>query len=324
MGHKSKTKKHKHHKVHSLEEMDMYSTSDIPINPIVDRPSGKKYKGMNKGWTYYDAIRQLLPEWWEEFNGDLDGYGRLKFTTIRLFIKSKTNKHDEQRYLYQMLGPVNKHQNSEVPWLGDWDKRRRNGFGLLDNSDKIKPLLKAIKENLAAADSIKSLVPFLLDDLVQYSNLQKQIHEAFAGKAFLREKHADHQSNRLRFETYKQMLAACTALKVKVSKEIMRLYGVDPDTPQQMRDMVQMAGGIGAAAALTGIAAGQQVPGLGTGIQTPNGTMVAPYTYDALMLAQQLTRHAHTFKKPLPQVIDAERDPSDYEDRKSKSSGKIV
>lgn len=332
MGHKHKHRSH--NKMSTLEEMDnLLSAPDYPINPVngsrdwilaASKPNSPNYKG----YKYYEKVRESLPEWWEEFNGDLDSHGRLKYVTIRAFIKSKTSKKEEQHYLYQMLGPVKKHDKQEAPWLGDWEKRRRNGFGLLDNREKIKPLLKIIKENLAAADSIKALAPFLADELVQYSNLQNQVHEAFASRAFLNGKDANDKKNIARFDCYRVMLAGLTEIKFKVIREIMRIHGVDPDTPQQMREMVAMAGGIGAAAALTGIAASQGAqlslpPGFGGNVNTPNGPVIAPYTYDALKLAEHLTKHAHTFNKPLPPTIEA--DPSDLEDKpKHKGNGKVV
>ena len=335
MGHKHKHRS-KHPKMTPLEELDMLSSSEPPINPVDGYAEldvkgkfskNKQYDG-TKGWKYYHTVRESLPEWWEEFNGSLDKYGRLKYATIREFIKTKAHKNEEIKFLYAMIGPV--HRRTEVdkgvPWLGDWEKRRRNGYGLLDSPEKVKPLLKVIRENLAAADSIRALAPFLAEELVQYSALEKQVHEAFAGKAFLRSREAHDKKNISRFDVYRKMLAALTEMKVRVIHELMRVYGVDPDTPQQMREMVQMAGGIGAAAALTGIAAGQQIPGLGQSVPVPGGTGIAPYTYDAFKLAEHLTKHAHTFKKPLPTTLDA--DPSSFEEEedasKHKGNGKVV
>lgn len=317
------SKKHKHRvevKMHSITEMEkLYYVSEAPIAP---QESSSKKKRNSKAWEYYESIRNFLPEWWEEFNGDLDKFGRLKYTTIRLFITTKTKKKLERDWLFQMLGPARKREIAEIPYFGDWEIRRRRGFGLLESPEKIKPLLKVIKENLAAVDFIKNLSPFLLEDLATFSNLERQVHEAFAGQAFLPGKAANHKDNLARFETYKTMLAACAALKARVIRELMRTQGVDPDTPQQMREIAQMAGGIGAAAALTGIAAGQQIPGYGRGIQTPNGPVIAPYTYDAIQLATHLTKHAHTFKKPLPPIIDAEVE--EDSSSSSKSNGKEV
>ncbi len=314
MSHKHK---HKHKavqpKMTTLQDLEaLYTAGDAPVNPV---NGFKKPSKPNSSWKFYESVRNHLPEWWEEFNGELDHHGRLKYDTIRQFIKTKTRKREEQTFLIQMLGPASKHE-TEVPWLGDWERRRNNGFGVLSNPEVLKPLIKTIQNNMAAAESIKSLTPILVEELVQYSALQKQVHQAFAGRAFAGGR-ADDKRNVGRFDVYKKMLWALTELKIKIVAEIMRCHGVDPNTPQQMREMAQIAGGIGAAAALTGIAAGQI-----SGVRSSDGSMVAPYTYDAIKLAEHLTRNAHTFKKPLP-VLDGEgmlhEDPSSSA---SKANGK--
>jgi hypothetical protein len=313
--------KHKHKKEHrskdpkmsTMDELELlYTSAEAPINPT---NGYKKPDKAGDGYLFYQKIREYLAEWWEEFNGDLDNYGRLKYETIRGFIKSKTKSEKQRAYLYQMLGAVAKREEGcQVPWLGDWEKRRRCGFGVLDQPEKIKPLVKMIQNNMQAAESIKSLTPILVSELVQYDALQKQVHEAYAGKGFGSGK-ADDKRNVSRFNQYKSMLWALSELKITIIGEIMRVHGVDPKTPQQMRDMAAMAGGIGAAAAITGLAA--QQAGI-LGVRSTDGSVVAPYTYDAIKLAEHLTRHAHTFKKPLPPIIEAEVDSSSSS---SKSNG---
>jgi hypothetical protein len=301
--------KHKHKKdpkMTTLESMEaLFSAQEPPIESDYKKPAKA-----GKGWLFYQQVKNSLNEWWEEFNGSLDHHGRLKYTTAREFVKHKVNGQVNQNLLYKMIGPVAKREEGcEVPWLGDWEKRRRHGFGVLDNPDKIKPLLKVIQNNINAAESIRSLTPVLVEELVQYNQLQRQVHEAFAGQAFVRGKASDDKKNMSRFNAYKAMLWALSELKIRIVHEIMRCHGVDPNLPQQMRDMAQIAGGIGAAAALTGIAASQSGRlGPVSGVVSSDGTMIAPYTYDALKLAEHLTRHAHTFKKPGPweKVIDAE------------------
>jgi hypothetical protein len=309
-------------KMTTLQELEeLYTSVGSPIEPI---NGYSKKNPTSDGWKFYQKVREKLPAWWEEFNGDLDSDGRLKYTSIRRFIKHKTGRSREQLYLHEMIGPADKH-DSEVPWLGDWEKRRRNGFGVLDNPGKIRPLIKVIQNNMAAAESIKSMTPILVEELVQYSAIQKQVHEAFAGQAFGKGK-ANDKHNVSRFETYKTMLWALTQLKINIVHEIMRCHGVDPNAPQQMREMAQIAGGIGAAAALTGLAAGQRgIAGVTGGVVSTDGTTIAPFTYDAIKLAEHLTRHAHTFKKPLPSIEGEgsihEEDPS-ASASSSKSNGK--
>lgn len=314
--HKHRHKESKDPKLSSMEEMELlYTSTEAPISPVNGYRKPDNKAGRNDGYQFYTKIKSSLAEWWEEFNGDLDHHGRLKYDTIRGFIKSKTKNDKQREYLYQMLGPVAKREEGcIVPWLGDWEKRRRCGFGVLDQPEKIKPLVKMIQNNMQAAESIKSLTPILVGELVQYDALQKQVHEAYAGKAF-RSGDATDKKNVGRFNQYKTMLWALSELKLKIIGEIMRVHGVDPNVPQQMRDMAAMAGGIGAAAAITGLAA-QQAGALG--VRSSDGSVVAPYTYDAIKLAEHLTRHAHTFRKPLPPIIEAEEK---EEESSSKTNG---
>jgi hypothetical protein len=317
--------KHKHHKrkedpkMATLEELEALYVAQEPPTTTNLKPDTNP----SPGWRYYQKIREYLPEWWEEFNGKLDHDGRLKYTTVRDFIKHKVGKKEEQKFLYQMIGSCSKREEKcTVPYLGDWEKRRRNGFGVLDNPEKIRPLIRVIQNNIAAAESIRSLTPVLVEELVQYNALQKQVHEAFAGQSFTRSRAADDKKNVSRHKTYTSMLWALTELKLKILHEIMRVHGVDPNLPHQMRDMAQIAGGIGAAAALTGIAASQS--GRLGGVLSSDGTTIAPYTYDAIKLAEHLTRHSHTFKKPGPweKVIDSESGkPVEDEEEQPKKNG---
>lgn len=311
--------KHKEPKMSTLEELEaLYVSQDSPINPC------NVYKKKGTGYNFYLTIRDRIPGWWEEFNSELDSHNRLKYTTIGDFIKKKTDKSIERKYLHQMFGPAS-NRNEDVPWLGNWEKRRSAGFGVLDDSNKIKPLIKVIQNNMAAVESIKSLTPVLVEELVQYTALQKQVHEAFAGKAFIRDKSADDKKNASRFEAYKLMLWSLSELKIKIVNQIMRVHGVNPSKPEMMREIAQIAGGVGAAAAITGIAAGQRIPGLGQAMQLPDGSAaITPYTYDAIKLAEHLTRHAHTFKKPLPPDIEGEVVTTKEEKRSHKGNGKVV
>lgn len=316
MGHRHKSKQPK---MSTLEELELlYTSTAPPINP----PNGyeKPDKARAKGYKFYTEIKGKLASWWEEFNGELDEHGRLKYDCVRQFIKRKVTGEEKRCYLYQMIGPVHaREEKSEVPWLGDWDKRRSCGFGVLEQPEKIKPLIRAIKSNLVAAESVKSMTPLLVEDLSSISYLQSKVHEAFAGQPFLKGKSADDKRNVARFNTYKALLLALTQAKILCIDQIMKLHGVDPLHPEQMREMAQIAGGIGAAAALTGMAASQA--GI-SGVRSADGSTIAPYTYDAIKLAEHLTRHAHTFRKPLPPVIDAEISEEDASSSKANGHGR--
>lgn len=305
----------------NTDELDSLLEMGIPINPLESQAAGVKVDKDCKGYRYYKSIQEKLPDWWEEFNGKLDKTGRLKYATIRSFILRKVPSRgsSEYRWLLRMIGPDRKPEEGikkEVPWLGDWEKRRATGFGVLDNMDKVKPLIEAIKNNLDAAESIKSFAPLHLSDVLLYEKLIQGVLQAFGGKLFLDEEDPLSSKNKARFKAFTGMIKPLVLMKHKISHEWIRVHGVDPFNPHEMRDMVQIAGQIGGAAMLTGIAAGQRFA------QGTNGQQLLPengITQDALLLAQHLTQHAHTFKKPLP-VIDAE--PVAKDEKQEKTNGK--
>lgn len=299
------------------KELDDLLEMGPPINPIESQRN--KIDANSKAYTYYRKIQERLPDWWEQFNGKLDKNGRLKYGTIRDFILSKvTRGSKEYGWLLKMIGPDQKPEPGEkriVPWLGDWERRRQTGFGVLDNMEKVKPLVEAIQKNLEAAESIRSFAPLHLSDVMLYQKMIEQVQEAFSGKIFL-DGDPLSSKNIARFKAYQSMVKTLVLMKQRIGLEWIRVHGVDPMNPHEMRDMVQLAGSIGGAAMLTGIAAGQRM------VQGPNGqTVMQPrFTDDALLLAEHLTQHAHTFKKPLP-TIEAEVLPQ-KDEKKEKTNGK--
>lgn len=303
-----------------LDVLDALEES--PINPE-DR-SGKSYT--TKGWQYYLKVRELLPEWWEEFNGKIAASGKLVYGSTLSFIKSKTKNKQERKYLFWMIGPkpstedVDSHGKYEVPWLGDWYLRRKNGYWAEDNKLPIKALRKALKNNEEARETIKASAPFLIQDLMRLNKRISQLDDLFGGNPFINQEAPNSKGNIKRFKTYLAMYKMLWKEKVKAVHEIMRVMGINPQRPNEMWGMGQLAGvagQIGASAALTGAAA---VNG-GLMIQGTSGGPGIHISETALLMASHIEHHAKSFE--LPYKIDG-KDVSqpDIIEEKQKKNGK--
>jgi hypothetical protein len=285
----------------NLEEL----SAEPPILPYEEGKGKKhgqstsiKYKG--PGWTYYLATRSKFPEWWEEFNNKLGSDTSPKYKTIRSFIQAKTKVKRQQEWLYTMFGPKPIEYKLEVPWLGDWYKRRKNGYWNTETGFEYARLTRLINKNIESSDAIRSSAPFVIQDLVRITRLQEKVDAKFNGDPFLNG-HPLSSGNKTRFKMYTKMHGTLIAMKRELIKDWMRVNGIDPNNPHQMHDMAlvaQLSGGVGASAALAGFAAGQRALPSGD-LATEKGIVI---TRDAALLAQHLTQSAATWKKPLPDI----------------------
>ena len=297
--------------------------SETPINPI--EKQRHTYKG--DAWKYYLLIKPDLQEWWDEFNGKLDKRGKVYFKNLGVFIRSKTRNGKQKEWLRYMLGPKPEdlgEKKQEIPWLGDWSKRRKNGYWSIDNKIQLKGLKKAIESNADSMDAIKACAPFLIQEMLQYTKLQEKVHQVFGGEPFLDEAPTS-KPNVHRFRTYMHMLGKITGLKVRLVQEWMRVNGIDPRNPHEMWDMAtlaQLSGSIGAAGALTGFTAGMSLqPGQQPAFGSQPQNVVSPTAY---LLAEHLTEHARIFKKPLPPLSEegVVKEAKPKESSKDKTNGK--
>jgi hypothetical protein len=107
----------------------------MPVNNrVLSRPSKR-----TKWYKYYKSIDWL--EWWDDFNSSFDGRGQLKYRTVAQFAEAKS-KHNElhKQLILEIIGPKPSGQEKKklrVPWLGDWQCKRRKGSWSLDDIDAI-------------------------------------------------------------------------------------------------------------------------------------------------------------------------------------------
>jgi hypothetical protein len=295
---------------------------DAPIIP----EDKKEDSYAHSGWKFYLKVRIHLNDYWQEFNSSLDKKQNPKYKTVRRFAESKFKKTEERDLFYLMTCSYQEYEacarethkaNSRmiVPWVGDWVKRRKNGYWQESNSVYIKSLRKTIKDNQNSTEAIKATGPFLIQEMMRYSRLQGKIEQAFGGEPFLDEAPTT-SANKKRFDVFIEMLAKVTGMKMKLLHEWMRIHGVNPHRPNEMWNMSALAqsfGQVGAAGALTGAAAVQQ----GIMLSNPNGQPTL-LSRDALLMADHLTDMTKAFQDTTvkEKVIDAKP--------KEKTNGKHV
>lgn len=298
------------------------SEEELPVIALDYKRRPAKEQGFQtKGWKFYISIKELLPDWWEEFNGRVSRKSNHpvhpKYKSVRHFAKHKIKNTEQRQWFIWMTGPKKVWEQESlnqkrytVPWLGDWYKRRLNGRWQPENKEYFKSLNLALRSNLDKNQAIRATAPFLVKQMMRWIKWGEKIDEAFDGELFVNDDPGSTRS-KTRFDLYKKMHDQIESRIIGITHEWMRIHGVNPNDPHEMWDMGTIASAIGqssAAAALTGYAAGNQLTmdqNNGNSVMQLNGQgiVISP---DALLLAQHLTKHSNTFRKPLPVTIDAE------------------
>lgn len=325
-----------------------YDEPIIPINRDGTRAVADESSRSSKGWKFYLEVKDDLPEWWHEFNGlSKSNSLRVKYKTIEQFAKKKLSNKQERIYFIWMTGPRriwdeeaisddSKHRKKKrhvVPWIGDWKRRRRNGYFETENKEQIKGLTRAIKENVDSAQAIRSTAPFIVNEMMRWIRLHEKIDDLFDGKPFYDNEPPDSKGNIKRYSMYTRMHEEVEKKLSYSLRNWMRIHGVNPNNPHEMADMAtlaQLAGTSAALGAVGGLTAGMgfnQIPNQngqpsGNNLLTvgDNRVLISP---DTLMLAQHLTRHSELFKKPLPPIEGkiVSQDEDERPNGKSKSNG---
>lgn len=284
-----------------------------------DQPVTDKVKQSGSGWKFYTKIKESIPDLWSEYYGARRSNGRPEHKTIESFAKKKFKDRKERYYFIWMISPKHvweeesKSEESKfhvVPWLGDWNKRRKKGFWVTEDRQQIKGLAKAIETNVNSGEAIRATAPFIVQQLMRCVRLSEKIDEMFAGEPFLDGEHPTKKGAFGRYKQYREMQnEVWSDMQARIGTW-MRIHGVNPNNPHEMADMANMALAISqgaSAAALTGLTAGMHM--LPNADGTPSGShllttdnqklVIGP---DALLLAKHLTDHQNMFKKPLPKI----------------------
>jgi hypothetical protein len=153
---------------------------------------------------------------------------------------------------------------------------------------------RAFKRALEAVKAMRVMAPLLEQELRQYVTLQEKIKSAFGGNPFLPDEPPTSAVNMRRFRAYIGMRKSATMMIVKVTNELMRAHGVDPNHPHDMWELPWFAGAVGVSGAPAGVSPQQRPDGQAIPWEPPPGQ----YPPEGLRLARHLHVGAHRIKKP--------------------------
>ena len=280
-----------------LDQLAADSPHD-PINPIRGLPI--QVNKRSSYYSFYLEIKTQLQDWWDEFNTRLDSNGRLYYRTLVKFAKEKGKTRTEQELILEMIGPRPElspgRKMLRVPWLGDWQKRRDNGFWAPKQRSHFHELAKTLREKVAGWEKIQAAAPLLLVEWAKLEREEEELMELFGGRQFDLEQSPTGDVNRKRFETYWAYKSKILERKYEVFHEFMKANGVNPDNPVQMFQVNAMAAQFNSPGGIMdeGMAVLDD-PAFNTGLQKEG--------VEILKVAKSLALHARTYNLPLPKTL---------------------
>jgi hypothetical protein len=153
---------------------------------------------------------------------------------------------------------------------------------------------RAFKRALEAVKAMRAMAPLLEQELRQYVTLQEKIKAAFGCNPFLPDEPPTSAENMRRFRAYIGMRKSATMMMLKVTREVMRAHGVDPNHPCDMWQVPWIAGGVGVSGAPAGVPPQQRQDGQPIPWEPPPGQ----YPPEVLRLARHLHAGAQGVKGP--------------------------
>lgn len=226
---------------------------------------------------FYLSVRELLPEWWEEFKSALDESGMLKYRTVRQFALAKTKNRRQRELICEMIGPRADGKRLRVPWQGDWEERRMGIHAGLPLPQEIKVLAETFPDKI------------LSEELSRYKGMSDDIDKAFAGQPLDPNKPPHCPENRARFKAYTTtMQFPLTRMKMELIDQWMTIHGMAPkDPPKVSHRNTRLRKKVSAPEG--------RVKGLGTDV--PSREM------ERLKLARVLLAHEKNFGLSVPKEI---------------------
>src|SRR5882724_4934630 len=161
------------------KEIENYGLTEVePIEP--KKKVQFRFKRRRER-EYYHSINWA--EWWDEFNGARTEGGKRKYLSVSSFIQSKTKIQWQQQMLLHCIGqePV-ENVVREVPYLGNWQKIRRNGFYVFDDPAKARAVEIALEQKAELVAASRSLAPMIAKRLAYWYHIKDMITEALVGK----------------------------------------------------------------------------------------------------------------------------------------------
>lgn len=212
--------------------------------------------------------------------------------------------------MWEMIGPepelLDSKKQLRVPYLGDWEKRRKNGFAVFEDTGKVRLVEKAIRESQELREATKALAPLVAQRIARWHKIAALADEAYL---YVMSKPVKSNKDAEALDDYRKFQEHVEDVLVKLDEQWMRIHGINPHDPGAQ--YLMMAGQVGAAAALTGAAAaGVQFDGQPK-LVTGDREMPLPsdLSYDAILMAKHMVDHANAYQMPLPKEMTDEVKP---------------
>lgn len=275
---------------------------DEVLDPAPVEPNVKhKYTTSGKAFTYYQSLNGKWAQWWDEFATALDERGRLKYKTIWAFIKAKNKDDGKRAILYEMLGPEpTSSKTLRVPWLGDWQKRRENGFFIF-NKTKLKALNEAYHQKKEALDAAREIAPITIRDIARFESLSGMVDTVFGGMPIDPNEAPDSPRNVKRFRLYLGMQKKILDIKAGCFAEYYKAFGLNPTEPEHwlnIRGMDQLQSGQQRMQNALGMVSGD--PTIIEGHEVHSVSLPQGVNIDDLLLAKALRDKSRMYKMKLP------------------------
>ena len=271
------------------------------------------YKKQGKAWQLYKQINWV--DWWDEFNSALipkgPGAGHRKYRNVWQFIRLKTRIQWQRDAIWKMIGPkpdVKPGEMLAAPWLGNWDTRRKLSFY---SAEQLSGVARKLREKVSGQEAIRSLAKPILNRIAYWQNVSNTIQQEF-GVPLDRNEKLTSEAQEKRMNLFFQWQKQCEDVIASLEGQFMRVNGMDPSDPMSQYLLMAMGGQIGAASALTGVAATQpnqingQIPGRPKLLDESGKELPLPdnVSYDSILFADMLKNHAKTYSLPLPEKTD--------------------
>jgi hypothetical protein len=206
--------------------------------------------------------------------------------------------------LWEMIGPepvqtaTDDNESLRVPYLGNWEKRRRNGFYAFEDLTKAKAVQEALKHRHELHEATRALAPLIAKRMAFWYQVRDQITEGYAGKIFEDNKSVTDAQQKERVNAFLEWQHGVEGTILRLEKQWMRIHGVDPRDPgQQWITTAALGGNVGEETTVQGqISSGSVLILNGEEFSLPENI-----SYDSILLAHHLRTHAETFGLPLPE-----------------------
>ena len=272
-----------------IEQLSQTDPGD-PINPV--RGLQLKVRQKSPSYAFYLEIKDQLRDWWDEFNTRLDDEGRLYYRTVIKFAREKGKTRLEQDLIMEMIGPKPEIKPSRaklrVPWLGDWQRRRDNGFWCPRQRSHFRELARSFKEKMVGWDAIRMTAPILIAEWARLARHQEELDELFGGRQFDVNQSPTGDVNARRFQTYWAFQSKILEKKLEIFYTFMKANGVNPDDPVQIMQVNTLSAQLNS-------------PGGDTGVFA-DATLLKE-ELEILKVAKMLQQHAKTYNLPLPREL---------------------